>query len=231
MKTRYVFVLILLIVLFIAFEISLVVTQLSSQNWIPQAIAGAGPFVALIAAVIALHSADRSEPKIKAQVAVSIDRSKPLTHNLDEIPKPQRAQLTHDQNVFHSEKVSFSITNESGFTLKEPTLAFRLPLLKQHPHRANGGEWIVGFNSNMYNFRDELRVLKFGDTAILSNSNLPFWNDGDQVEFWIRLALDAGGTEPFEVEVSFNATNAEGITVSVEVDPSAPSKAEESGGA
>ena len=231
MKTRYIVAFVLLSLLFVAFEISLVVTALSSQAWISQAIAGAGVFVALIAAIIALHSADRKEPKIQAQVVVSIDRSKPLTHVRDEIPKTQRAQLTHDQEVFHSEKVNFAITNETGFTLREPTLAFRLPLAKQHPHRLDGGSWTVGFNSNLYNFQDELRILKFGDTAILSNSNLPFWNDGDEFEFWIRMALDAGGLEPFEVEVSFNATNAEGITVPVEVDPSEQAETQDPGSA
>lgn len=220
MKAQYFVAFVLLILLFFGFEASIALTDLSSQSWISQAIAGAGVFVALIAAVIALHSADRKAPKIKAQIDVRIDRAKPLTHNRSEIPPTQLIQLRHDDEVFHSEKVSFAITNESGFTLKDPTLTFRLPLMKQHPHRVEGtGAWTVGFNTNLYNAPEALRILSFGDTAILSNSNLPFWNDGDQFEFWIRMALDAGGSDPFEVRVSFNASNADGITETVTVTP------------
>jgi hypothetical protein len=99
--------------------------------------------------------------------------------------------------------------------------------LKQHPHRAEGGAWTLGFNSNLYNFQDELRMFKFGDTAVISNSNLPFWNDGDEFVIWIRMALDAGGSEPFDVKVSLNAGNAEGITIEVEVDPAKPADTSE----
>ena len=220
MKARYILAVVLLVILFFAFEVSLVVSNLSSQLWISQAIAGAGVFVALLAAVIALHSSDRRERRIAAKVVASIDRSKPLIHTWEEIPKPQRAQLTHIQKEFYSEKVNFAITNVSRFTWHKPTLCFHLPLVRQHPHRFERGAWTVGFNSNLYNFQDELRMLKFGDTAVIANSNLPFWNSGDEFLIWIRMALDAGGAQPFEVKVSFNAENAEGITVSGQVDPS-----------
>jgi hypothetical protein len=44
---------------------------------------------------------------------------------------------------------------------------------------------------------------------VLSNSNLPFWNDQDNITFWIRMAIHKD-LEP-TIVVSVNCDNAEGI--------------------
>jgi len=62
-------------------------------------------------------------------------------------------------------------------------------------------------------------LLEFADTRILSNSNLPFWNDEDDIKIWIRMLICDGKLEPFYVEVSVNSDNAEGITKRVLIEP------------
>jgi hypothetical protein len=111
------------------------------------------------------------------------------------------------------------MANDSGFTLKKPTLTFRLPLQKQHPHKVSEIYFFRTFNSNLFNSQRQLSLLEFADTCILSNSNLPYWNDQDDFTIWIRMVLDDGKLEPFIVEVSINCENAEGVTYKCKIDP------------
>jgi len=113
------------------------------------------------------------------------------------------------------------MTNKSGFTLNKPTLTFRVPLRRKHPHRGEKEQiWSRrSFNSNLYNSTQELRIFEFADTSILSNSNLPYWNSGEEITIWIRMVLDDSELKPFDVEVSVNCENADGITEKVKIYP------------
>jgi len=62
-------------------------------------------------------------------------------------------------------------------------------------------------------------LLEFADTRLLSNSNLPFWNNDDNITIWIRMLLNDGKLESFTVDVSVNCENAEGVTKLVRIDP------------
>ncbi len=221
MKTPYLLATITLLLLFGTFEAGVIFWQLASQPWLDTAIRGAGIFVALIAAVIALHASDKKERRIKAQIEVSLDDAETSTYKVDEIPESLKKSVTYAQKELRSDRVHFKITNESGFTLNEPTLSFRLPIIKQHPHRLEDGTWVLTFNSNLYNSMAQLRTLQFGDTAIISNSNLPYWNYGEPVIIWMRMALDVGGADTFAVHVTLNASNAQGVTTSVPINPHA----------
>jgi hypothetical protein len=221
MKGKYKLALATLILLFLAFEIAIVAGPLGSQNWLPPALQGAAFFVALAAGVIALHSSDRNPPHAKADVHLAVGDLKLEEHTRDSTPGRQWRELSHDISPFHSGRVHFRIKNQSGFTLREPTLSYRLPLNRQHPHRFPDASWAVTFNSNLYNNPDSLRSLQFADTAIISNSNLHFWNDDAELVIWIRMALDAPTSDPFTIEVSLNAENAQGVTSVITIDPKA----------
>lgn len=182
----------------------------------------AGIFVALLASVIALASADPQKKPAKARISVSVNKSDNL------INRHPKARLSGDlleayqgfPDPVESHRVQFEITNVSGFTLKKPTVTFRLPLDKQHPS-AKPSEVSTErtFRSNLYNSQSDLRLLEFADTLVLSNSNLPYWNDQDQTTIWIKMVLNDGELEPFSVEVSINAENAEGVTRDVTISP------------
>ena len=219
MKARYKVAIATLAILFLSFEVAVINGPLASQGWLAPALQGAAFFVALAASVIAIHSSDRNPPHAKADVQIAPGDIQLSQHSRDTTRDREWKDLGHDVSPFHTGRVHFRIKNQSGFTLREPTLSFRLPLNRHHPHRFPDGSWAVTFNSNLYNNPDNLRTLQFGDTAIISNSKLPLWNHGAELVFWIRMALDAPNSDPFSVEVSLNAENAQGHTETLTIEP------------
>jgi hypothetical protein len=194
-------------------------SPLGSDSRLGNAIQSAAVIVALLAAIIALSSADPKAKKVKVTIKLSIDPKHIKKYPLAELPDYIKAQYEELSDPLISNRVQFGITNTSGFTLKKPTLMFRLPLEKQHPDKKADGQYILTFRSNLFYSKAELRLLDFADTRVLSNSNLPFWNDNEYNPFWIRMLLNDGKLEPFEVDVSVNCENAEGITKKVRIDP------------
>ena len=55
-----------------------------------------------------------------------------------------------------------------------------------------------------------------------SNSNVPYWNEKEELTIWIRMALGEADFAPFEVTISINCQNAEGITKKVEISHETP---------
>jgi len=219
MKLRYKLAIVSLFVLFIAFELSVIFLELASAQWLERALQGAAVFVALIASIIALHSSDRNPPPIKAEVHITDGPRDRIEHTREDTLFRLWQGLGHSITLFHSARVHFSVRNDSHITLHEPTLSFRLPSNRRHPHRPDGGEWVLTFNSNLYNSPENFRSLQFGDTTIISNSNLPFWNHGSELVIWIRMAVDAPDLAPFDVEVALNAENAQGYDKTLTIDP------------
>jgi hypothetical protein len=151
-------------------------------------------------------------------IKASIDEDHIGPHKKAELPEGMLEQYKHLPDVFQSHRVLFRITNTSGFTLRQPTLTFRLPVTKQHPHQDRSSQtWITTFRSNLFNSQIDLKTLRFGDTSLLSNSNLPYWNDQETNTIWIRMVLAGGEVPPFEVTVSVNSENAEGVTKTVSI--------------
>lgn len=126
---------------------------------------------------------------------------------------PDSASGEHPSQTPQTHKVQFEIKNVSGFSLRNPVLTFRVPL----PRGYKDGEPLT-FNSNLFNSQEELRLLKFGDTLVLSNRNLPYWNHDEAITIWIRMALDRM-PDVFRVKVSLNSDNAEGATKNVSIEP------------
>jgi hypothetical protein len=203
MKTRYcIFVLILLV---LAVGAMLIVYYIPFQNEgqsnrVAHLIQIVSAAAALIAAVVALALADQPRKLVNVHIEPSINNE-------------DSGEEVAPSNEEHH-RVNFKITNRSGFSLKHPVLTFRLPKDKKYNHPDSGRT----FTTNLFNSQRELQILEFGDTIILSNSNLPYWNDKEELPIWIRMAVNRE-TVPFNVDVSINSENAEGVTEKVVIDP------------
>jgi hypothetical protein len=202
----------------IVFEYYVINSPRGSDTRIANAIQSAAVFVALLAAAIALSAADPKAKKVKVTIKQDIDLNNVGYYQKADLPKDLQTKYEGFPNPITSHRVQFRITNTSKFTLKKPTLTFRLPLEKQHPHKV-ADQYRLSFNSNLFNSQTELRLLEFADTRLLSNSNLPFWNNDDDITIWIRMLLNDGKLEPFVVDVSVNCENAEGVTKRVQINP------------
>jgi len=216
---RYLMIIIVLILVAVGFEVLVCFSQLGEYPRLENAVRSAGISVALTAAGVALSAADPKEKLVKAKIEPSLDRvagwyskkqlSAELKDSYQNLPDPIK-----------SNRVQFKITNISGFSLRKPTLTFGLALEKAHPSNGhNNAYYGRAFNSNLYNSQRELQLLEFAATWILSNSNLPYWNDEDSMTIWIRMVLDDGKLEPFIFEVSVYCENADGVSEKVTMNP------------
>jgi hypothetical protein len=161
---------------------------------------------------------DSKRESVKAKIDTTVGKTTIGEYRKNELPDEIRKYYENAPDIIKSYRVQFKITNTSGFTLRQPTLTFKLPADRQHPHKVNGA-YIRSFNSNLFNSQTEIRMLEFANTRILSNSNLPYWNHSDDVTIWIRMMLNDGEHHPFDVEVSLNCENADGLTRKVLIQP------------
>lgn len=219
MKRNYQIIIALLILGFLAFEYSVISSPVGEYSRFENIIQSAGVFAALLAAVIALATADPERKSVNVKIKTAIDKMNIGTYPKKELSDSLRDIYQNYPDPVKTHKVLFNITNTSGFTLQKPTLSFRLPLQKQHPSKVGDIYSKRTFNSNIFNSQRELRHLEFADTLILSNSNLPYWNNGEEITIWIRMALDDGKFEHFIVDVSINCENADGLTEKVIIKP------------
>ena len=210
MKIQYLIIIFLLVIIAIFFCYQIWDTPLGEDFRLANLIQSIGIFIALVTAVIALSIADPRKKSVKVNIELST--SKLGEHYKKDLLPDIRSAYQEFPDPIKSYRVEFKITNNSGFTLKKPTLTFRLPIQKQHPFEGR-----LTFNSNLFNSQEEIRLLEFADTRILSNSNLPYWNNKDDMTIWIRMFF--GHMESFIVEVSVNCENAEGVTERVKIEP------------
>ena len=218
MKRKYIITIGVLIILATVLAYFLIFSQGASDTKISNVIQSVSVFIALIIAVIAMSIADPKVKKANVEVEQSVDENNVNLYVKSDLPSDLQLKYESFPDPITSHRVQFKITNISGFTLKKPTLTFRLPIEKQHPHRV-GRSYTLTFNSNIHNPQSEFRLLEFADFCMLSISNLPYWNNGDEITIWIRMLLNDGQLEPFIVEISLNSENAEGITTKVSIEP------------
>ncbi len=219
MKTKYKLMILVLILGAVVFLYLVLTSPLGEYSRLEKVIQSVGIFVALLTAVIALAVADRKRKSVNVKIEPSLDKENIGEYHREELSDELKEIYQKFPDPIKSHRVQFKMTNISGFTLKKPTITFRLPLQKQHPYKEKPICKKLAFNSNLFNSQRELRVLEFADTRILSNSNLPYWNDQDHITIWIRMVLNDGKLEPFIVEVSVNCENADGITKKVKINP------------
>ena len=175
-----------------------------------ETIQGSGIIVALIAAITALGVSD-AKKFVKVKVEVFVDEID-NTFKTNNLPK-KWCQFGEEVNFY---RTNFKLTNNSGFTLRNPTLTFKLPREKRSLQKVDNG-YQEGFNSNIFNSRERVRFLEFANKLIISNSNLPYLNHKEVQAIWFILFF--GDMTPFTVELSINCENAEGITKNIEIKP------------
>jgi hypothetical protein len=219
MKTKYLVIIGVLILVAVGFELIVFFSLLGEYSRLENAIQSSGVFVALLAAVIALSVADPKRRSVNIKIEPSVDKGNIATYPKNEMSDDLKKVYQNFTDPVKSHRIQFKMTNISSFTLREPALTFRLPLQKQHPYKVGQIYSERTFNSNLFNSQREIRLLEFADTIILSNSNLPYWNDQDDITIWIRMVLDDGKLEPFVVDMSVNCENAEGVTKKVGIKP------------
>jgi hypothetical protein len=197
---------------------------------------------AIAAAVVALSAADPARRTVKVRLGHSLITDDMETYAKGDLPRGLRDVFEHFPDRFASARVEFRLTNLSGFTLNKPTFTFMLPKGRAHPISRSFGSlppgtvesavaegtdpWIrgnkvysTGFNSNLFNPEQPPSRLEFGDTYVLSNCILPFWNRDQQVAVWIRMIVDDGTPRPFHLTASVNCDNADGWTSEVTIEP------------
>jgi len=221
MKIIYLIALLTIIVLGIFFEYQIIFTEIGLSSRLEKAIQGAAVFVAIFTAFIALATADPKKKKIKAKISFIADKETKSEYFKSQMSDPLKDTYKDSPDPVVSYKIQFTIENRSSFDLKKPTLSFALPLCRQHPAKSinNGVYDRQSFHSNLFNSPRDLMVFEFGDIRILSNSNLPFWNNKDELTFWVRMVIQNNSSEAFNVKISINSDNAEGITEKVTIDP------------
>jgi hypothetical protein len=84
----------------------------------------------------------------------------------------------------------------------------------------------MDFHSNLYNNR-EADILESAGQIFISNSNLPYFNIKDSLNIWIRMLIGGPRMKPFNIKVSVNCKNAEGITKKIRINPNRMLKTEE----
>lgn len=221
-KKRYWILVLALITFATLFVYLIIASPLGAHSRLSETIQTLGIFAALLAAAIALAAADPKKKSVKVNITLSVNERNMGTYQWDELSDDLKKYYEDFPRPLRSHRVQFNVVNDSGYTLEKPTLTFRLPIRKQHPYKEREPTQLCkkrSFNSNLFNSQEELRLLEFADTLILSNTNLPYWNDQDEITIWIRMILDDGKLDPFNVDVSVNSANADGITKKVKIDP------------
>ena len=220
MKARYIVFLGIIIVALIILEGIMIFSPLGEYPRQENIIQTSAVFVALIAAIIALSTADPRQKPVSVNINL-FKQNRLKNYSKETLPQHFLRLYADFPDPFHSQRIHFVMKNTSGFTLIKPTLTFRLPNNRQQPEKTPE-EWTTTFNSNLFNSRADMRQLEFNDTVIISNSNLPYWNNLDSITIWIRMITDSIATHPFFVEVSINSQNAQGITKTIKIDGNIP---------
>ena len=220
MKIKYIIVISFLAILFLIFEYCVFFNKLGENPNLEIAIQAAAIFIALFAAIVALSAADPKVKIVKVTIEHFVDKKTFVEYSKKDLTTELKEVYKDFSDPIRSYQVHFAVSNNSGFNLKRPTLTFRLPLEREHPEDKGHPPYKRRtFHSNLFYSRSELKVLDFADTRIISNSNLPYWNNNDTTTIWIRMVLANDKLEPFNVEVSVNCENAEGVTNKITIDP------------
>jgi hypothetical protein len=171
MKARYIVALAIIILATILFEYLMLAHPMADSPKLGNAIQAAAVFVALLAAIAAIAASDPKPKQVNVGIEPYISTGEAATHSKTELPDSLISAFARLQDTSQSYRVHFRLTNHSGFTPVAPTLTLGLPIDRRHPHRVDG-HFVATFNSNLFNSQESLRVLEFGGTQILSNSNL-----------------------------------------------------------
>jgi hypothetical protein len=176
---------------------------------------------ALLAAVIALSAADPKKNKVKIEIEEPYiaDKEKEV---YEEGELDNNVKACYEKFPVTSYRVHFRMKNTSGFDLKNPVFTFnKLPIEKQRPYSETGNK---PYSTRHFTFsivRTDKRShsLEVDKKLLISLDGPPYWNRDSKIDFWIRMVLDSGGLGEFDVDISVNCENADGVTEPVKINP------------
>ena len=183
-------------------------------------IQGLGVFVAIGLGIIALHSSDLPRKSVSANINYSFGEVTEKT----EADLPSEAVTKFKKKgikfPYSHCKLIFNITNNSGFTLKNPTVTVCLPINRRHLFEFDNNVWDLSFNSNLFEpitySRENIKTFESGDRMYISSNILNYLQNDASLEVWVRLIP---GDSPFTVLVSLDCDNAEGFSKEIDVNP------------
>lgn len=216
-RHRYTIFIVVLGILAVCVVSYLYVSPIGENPKIQNIIQSIGLFIALIAAIIALAIADFAR-KVKMEVkVVRIKKEKDYKIFKDDLPDDLKASYKKasyekfsDPLEFHL--VYFKIINRSGFSLRKPVFTFEIPSGKTYIAKKEG-KYQRTFHSSMWFIKEGFEFEH--DRILLYNNIFPYFND--EQNLWIAMFLE--NMESFNVLLSLNCENADGITKKVNVDP------------
>lgn len=192
MRFGYIFCIFAIIILIIVLMYQLLYPPLTEDSPWGRVAKNANIFVpslsALLAAVIALSTADPKTKKIDANIETKItDKIKnwKITYPKTELTTELREFFKNCDEPITSHKVQFKITNTSKFDWIKPVVTFLLPVEKQHPQKINEQDQCyssLSYNSNTHNTQTDIKTLQMIDGVIISNSNLPYWKQKNPLQ-------------------------------------------------
>lgn len=183
-------------------------------------IQGLAVFVAVGLGIIALHSSDLPRKSVSANINYSFGEVTEKT----EADLPSEAVTKFKKKgisfPYSHCKLIFNITNNSGFTLKNPTVTVCLPINRRNPFEFDNNFWDLSFNSNLFEpiiySRENIKKFESGDRMYISSNILNYLQNGASLEVWVRLIP---GDNPFTVLVSLDCDNAEGFSEEIDINP------------
>ena len=210
-KIRYYIIIAIIIILTSIVELK-IYNSIDAEKWdrILQVFAGV---VALISGVIALAVTDKKSRQVNFDIQVHANKTKlKEEYKKDELDNTIKYVYKDYSEIFYSYQVYFDIIYKSKFSLEEPTLTFRLPQNLRHPNKQKNQ---TEYRTNIYNEQNKIQKLEFGNTCVISSSNLPYLNEDDTFKIWIRMCLDADSDKKVNIKISLNGKNADGKTITL----------------
>lgn len=175
-----------------------------------------------VAAVVALSSTDPKKETVKISIEKPyiIDGEKEI---YDEHELHKSIKSYYKKFPVISYRVHFKVKNISEFDLKNPVITFnKLPIEKQRPYSETGNKL---YSTRCFSFsivradRKPYFLVVDKKYHLLSINGLPYWNRDSEIDLWIRMVLDGGGLEEFDVDISVNCENSDGMTKPVKINP------------
>ena len=174
-------------------------------------------FVALITGLLAVSISDKKQQIINFTVKIFANKTKgKTTYQTANLPFDIRSNFQQCGSDFSSYKVYFKITNTSKFALKKPTVTLKIPNSVKHPSQDLKS---IEIRSNLYNSISSLQALEYGNTTVISNSNLPYLHSNETIKIWVRMMLDREDDKKLIFHVALDSDNAEGKNLRFKMTP------------
>jgi len=224
MKGTYIIAIFFIVALIVALILVLIFSFPEEEPYFRNIAKNAPIFIAcltaLLAAVIALSTAD---PK-KESVKISIEKPYIKYEEKEEYKENEldnNLKSCYKSFPVTSYRIHFKMRNISGFDLENPVFTFnKLPIDKQRPYSETKDR---PYSKKTFTFSivrpdKKAHFIEVDKKHLISLDGLPYWNKDNEIDLWIRMVINEEDEE-FEVDVSVNCENADGLIQTVQINP------------